>query len=750
MTILDSNRGAPSTSEIRVNTPMSLVDTAKNEDLTTFLDRADKAISDSIAQHSVIFHSDNDLTFTGLTLSYSTTGIEIRVINNESGTVHLYEIPLGESLSFGDDGDILYATIARDGSGTGTVPSTDLTVGNGNLVVGVSNLPALTNESIWNIPIAMRIDDSGSALLHWFFGHGTWETGTTAKVGISGGAGGGGSTTLGGLTDVDLTTNPPASNDVLTFTGSEWEPTEIGGFGHKVIQSASGLVGNTNTKNLTLTNLGDKTRAVISSFTYEYDKNSGGSKGDLEVEYNGQSIQRVIPVVNDTIVGNILYLENPDGVTIDLFEVTGEGTIPLTVGLSVCLSKETYSASTLESVESNVIPALDNTYDLGSATHRWKDVYVSPGSLHVGDGVLGYNDTSQKLYFKHLPGDPETEIGGGGTSVLPQPKNYIMNGAFDFTEREEEYYPLSANVILEKRLFNRFLFRILYSPEIGNISVQSDSFSGKTDNSLAFSLSHPPAPAPQIPTSFTFACHQRIESKFARELSSGKLNLYIPYLTDNFQQVEVKLERCNSTDNFSSTTNIFTQSVPLQTDSLWHRIELEDISVTNQELLKQGVELQLLFMNPIQVPASYSINLKLSELMLTVGEPTSEFIHFGGSYEADEQAGRRYFEKITVDDLGPFGFTSFMTGWADAVGTLRFPYTLMHEKRVIPSIDYIGTAPISTYGGTSGNLTINPSATGGRSKRLVEIGGTAGAVTAGQCVGLEIQPGSAFYIDAEL
>ena len=36
----------------------------------------------------------------------------------------------------------------------------------------------------------MRIDSSSGALLHWFFGHGTWTMGTSTNVGISGGGSG--------------------------------------------------------------------------------------------------------------------------------------------------------------------------------------------------------------------------------------------------------------------------------------------------------------------------------------------------------------------------------------------------------------------------------------------------------------------------------------------------------------------------------------------------------------------------------
>lgn len=148
-------------------------------------------IADSLSQHTVLFHSDNPFIFTGNSLTYATTGMELKVINNVTQNVITYNIPLGENLNFSSDGSILYAVIKRDGVGTGTVPSTNLTVANGNLVVDAISLPRVDAAELWYIPIAMRIDSAAGELLHWFFGHGTWMAGTATNVGISGGAGSG-------------------------------------------------------------------------------------------------------------------------------------------------------------------------------------------------------------------------------------------------------------------------------------------------------------------------------------------------------------------------------------------------------------------------------------------------------------------------------------------------------------------------------------------------------------------------------
>lgn len=43
-------------------------------------------------------------------------------------------------------------------------------------------------------------------------------------------------------------------------------------------------------------------------------------------------------------------------------------------------------------VNSNIVPALDNTYSLGSETRRWRDLYVAGNSIYVGNLVLSDTD----------------------------------------------------------------------------------------------------------------------------------------------------------------------------------------------------------------------------------------------------------------------------------------------------------------------------------------------------------------------
>ena len=60
---------------------------------------------------------------------------------------------------------------------------------------------------------------------------------------------------------------------------------------------------------------------------------------------------------------------------------------------------------TLRDIDGNIVPTQDNIYTLGVTGKRWKDVYVGPGSLHIGNVTLGASGegvNSQLTIDSHL------------------------------------------------------------------------------------------------------------------------------------------------------------------------------------------------------------------------------------------------------------------------------------------------------------------------------------------------------------
>ena len=78
------------------------------------------------------------------------------------------------------------------------------------------------------------------------------------------------------------------------------------------------------------------------------------------------------------------------------------------------------------SFDGNIIPSADNTYDLGSSTKAWKDLYVGPGSLYVnGQQVISDNsgtitvsaDSNQNVTLQ-TSGSGDIELNATGTGTI--------------------------------------------------------------------------------------------------------------------------------------------------------------------------------------------------------------------------------------------------------------------------------------------------------------------------------------------
>jgi hypothetical protein len=105
---------------------------------------------------------------------------------------------------------------------------------------------------------------------------------------------------------------------------------------------------------------------------------------------------------------------------------SGQVSIGQAVGTS---DSPTFAGMTLtgaSTVSGHILPSADVTYDLGSASYQWRDVYVGPGSLYVnGQKVLEDNsgtivvsaDSDQNLQIK-TAGSGDIEFNPSGTGII--------------------------------------------------------------------------------------------------------------------------------------------------------------------------------------------------------------------------------------------------------------------------------------------------------------------------------------------
>jgi hypothetical protein len=72
-----------------------------------------------------------------------------------------------------------------------------------------------------------------------------------------------------------------------------------------------------------------------------------------------------------------------------------------------------------QTLSGSLIPATDNTYDLGSATYQWRDIYVSSGSLYI-DGTKVLGSTNQELQITTDVGQSIKILEAGTDNIILQ------------------------------------------------------------------------------------------------------------------------------------------------------------------------------------------------------------------------------------------------------------------------------------------------------------------------------------------
>ena len=72
-----------------------------------------------------------------------------------------------------------------------------------------------------------------------------------------------------------------------------------------------------------------------------------------------------------------------------------------------------------QTLSGSIIPAIDNTYDLGSVTYQWRDIYVSSGSLYI-DGTKVLGSTGNELQITTDVGQSIKILEAGSDSIILQ------------------------------------------------------------------------------------------------------------------------------------------------------------------------------------------------------------------------------------------------------------------------------------------------------------------------------------------
>jgi hypothetical protein len=96
---------------------------------------------------------------------------------------------------------------------------------------------------------------------------------------------------------------------------------------------------------------------------------------------------------------------------------TISGSSQLTASVLATTGSNTFVGT--QTLSGSIIPAIDNAYDLGSATYQWRDIYVSSGSLYI-DGTKVLGSTGNELQITTDVGQSIKILEAGSDSIILQ------------------------------------------------------------------------------------------------------------------------------------------------------------------------------------------------------------------------------------------------------------------------------------------------------------------------------------------
>ena len=188
--------------------------------------------------------------------------------------------------------------------------------------------------------------------------------------------GGGGEVNLNKLDDVDI--SGIANNKILKYNSStsKWEmATDSGGGGGGGSLTVSEI--NDPVTNISVSDVSGLKFNVDGGFALT-------DNGDDTVTVTMESTFKTWQVDGQT---------NLVASGVDTIELVGGTGTTITTDPTSSPKSITFTGTDLSTIDGNIVPDANNTRDLGSASKKWKDLYLSGGSLILGTTTLAVNET---------------------------------------------------------------------------------------------------------------------------------------------------------------------------------------------------------------------------------------------------------------------------------------------------------------------------------------------------------------------
>ena len=381
--------------------------------------RGGTGVTTSIGNGSVVL--SNAATMTNSTFSGTGTGLtSLNASNISLGTLAVARGGTGTTTSIGNGSVVLSnaATMTNgtfSGTGTGLTSLNASNISLGTLAVGRGGTGTTTSTGNGSVVL----NNSATMTNGTFSGIGTGLSSLNAANITSGILavlqGGTGTNTSTGNGSVVLSNAATMTNGTFSGNGNgliALNATNITSGILSITQGGTGTNASTGNGSLVLSNAATITNSTFDGIGTGLDalNASNITSGILNVSQGGTGLNSITNNklligngTNSIIQSNNLHWDNANN----------------RLGINVTNPTDELDVSGNVKVLGNIIPATNITYDLGSSTNRWRDLYLSGNSININnlllkstDGNLQIVDTSgntKKLVLNELEFDDGTE-----------------------------------------------------------------------------------------------------------------------------------------------------------------------------------------------------------------------------------------------------------------------------------------------------------------------------------------------------
>ncbi len=269
-------------------------------------------------------------------------------------------------------------------------------------------------------------------------------------------------------------------------------------------------------------------------------------------------------------------------------------------------------------------------------------------------------------------------------------KNYLMNGAMDFTQRDTAAVNMSGT--LNYQTVDRW--RVAFTGAMtGTPTSQRIASSPNTASKYALEfISRRNASVSSL------NMQQRVEASNARELAGSTVSLSVYVKPETATTVRLILETPTVEDDFSSLSAAFyDQTRTVTADSSWQKVQFNGISVSSATNLGLSVKVQ---MESVSGTDGSTTSHSITQVAMMQKGKEVDFARAGRNITEELQFCQRYYERSQAGEF----FYNLAQASGSQVQRLAIEFAV--EKRTnIPTITYAKISGVANIGPTAGVST---------------------------------------------